>query len=123
MTSRILASGALALLVGTVACKRSRSPENSAVPLSVPAPVQPATKTAPAAPEQSVTAHLRLSGRKFGTEADVSDCQDLEIALDPDRTAPWLPAPRTAPTLETVPEREPVPAHNVLRHHETEGVA
>jgi hypothetical protein len=85
--TKCLSLGALAVLLAIVGCKRSKPPESAAIPRLLSAPVQPVIDTAPAAPEHSVVAHLRLSGRNFGTEADVSDCQALEVALDDDITA------------------------------------
>jgi hypothetical protein len=87
MACRIVSLVALVLVVASVGCKRSNPPETTPIPRPLPAPVPPTTSASSAPPEHSVIAHLRLSGRRFGTDADVADCQALELALDDDIAA------------------------------------
>jgi hypothetical protein len=72
--------------VVALACSRSKQSPPVAAPPPAPAPEQPPSEPVRPlpSPEHAVIAHLLLSNKKFGSPADVADCQALQLALEKD---------------------------------------
>ncbi len=77
---------AISLLAVAVSCSKPSETQlpapRPASPAPPPLPAATATPPAQGPPQQSVTAHLRLSKGKFGGSGDVEACQRLETELE-----------------------------------------